>query len=343
MKKTKKVNLESTHYWYECLSRLGERTEHVFAVLRPGQAIEYRAFPQARWDGVAALFQVLRDQGFRPPSFPKAHPESGGGFSWRTLWKAWRFRLPEAAFDWKRLTPRPHASKAWLLLSKKETQQLREWAGSKKMLSGAMLQPILLGALNRAVSAGLKAVPGARVPPRAEWLIPVNLRGLVQTDDESQNLSSFVNVPVRAGESDESIASTLLKTMRSGQGFALFWLRQKWMLRFPELAFARMARIWSERARGYLGGFSNLGVWTAESVVSENAAHDSVEGVAYFPPVYRAIPLGAGALALNGRLSLSLHAHAETGLSEAQLESWLAAWKTDLFEKLEAEPSSSPS
>ena len=246
--------------------------------------------------------------------------------SWLPLLKsAPRMLVPFQRVKWGRLegepgpcsrtTPPPAV--AWHVFSEGATTQIRR-ACRKASFT---VNSFLLKHLSKAVRPYL-ADQSSFVP----WMIPVNLRGKVSRERDTQNHSSYVSVKVQSYSTVRNIHSDIYSALSRGEHWANWYSYRASSgltdgLRKQLLKMERCTSQWN------LGGFSNLGDWDAEKKITLS---DCAGPWLFSPPVLRFQRLGAGCVTFQNRLSLTLQLHPELTTSTETPKAWVQSWVKEI-------------
>jgi len=299
---------------FEELAGLGERTDIRFGRIT-GEAVDWVDTPHARCDGLGALARLLRRDG-HTVALPTLSPSRRPGFL-RTLWAILRHDpgaerrpcVPWRRFEGAKAPAGPASRPAWRLLQAEASARI-EAAAEARGVSGNSL---LLSALDRAAAPRL-----VREPQPSLWLMPVNMRGAVKIERDTQNQSSFLPVAVPRDGEPEAVhgeVRRLLSAQVHWAAWAVAVVLPRWVSRARYSAYVK--KYHARPGHPWLGTFSNLGAWDVP---------DGRDGWVFAPPTARTVPLAAGAITLRGRLGLALDAHPVLDLPPGELFELLDAW-----------------
>jgi hypothetical protein len=182
----------------------------------------------------------------------------------------------------------------------------------KARAQGVCLNSLLFAAIGRAVQSELTDGP-------AYWMMPVNMRGLIARIDESANHTAYVRVKVHRDATGADVHETVKRSFANNEHWGS-WL----FLNIGRIVgYAGMKLIYNtELARWggclWVGAFANLGVWNGcgEWLVC--------------PPVAKSCPLGAGAIVCNGKLGLTIDAHASIAKGASWTHALMDRWIGEL-------------
>lgn len=282
----------------------------------PGPDAEPRWFeqPHDRFDGMSGLASLLRAQGFDVGKLPVLRSDRftfwrsmRGFFAFLPALKIQKRRWQQ--FDGARpVSFRPVEERtAWQLLTQEQTRTIIEAAKS----AGVTVNTYLLFHLDAAVSARLTQPSSER-----RWMIPVNLRGAVTRHAEDAPHMSFLAVDMDRDESVGQIQAQIdaLKARAYHWGA---WVALHAGNVIGAQGMRRDVVMREKKEHGWTGIFSNLGVWEVPGSGSW----------IFCPAVWRAQPVGAGCLTMNGRMALTLQLHDGFGVDLRTAYAVLDSWK----------------
>lgn len=307
--------------WFEALESMGEYIGIRFGHLRPGSGeVEWIYFPHSECDGIGAFAHMFREAGIPLETLPQiSHPAPYG---WKPFFQALPKLLgPRRRLAWNELprgepladTNQPAPAVAWHVFSETETRELLDASRS----AGVTLNSFLLKHLDSALRPDL-ADPGAAMP----WMVPVNIRGKVNRESDTENHTSYVAFHITAEDSLNEVHGHIYRTLDRGEHWAA-WKGYRATRLLPR-AIKRLA-IKTDRviSQWNVGGFSNLGVWDRDNEID----HDSLAGSWLFcPPVLRCQMVGAGCVTFQNRLSLLIQAHPDLTTAPEVPRKWLERW-----------------
>jgi hypothetical protein len=171
---------------------------------------------------------------------------------------------------------------------------------------------LLLAALGRATQSELGEGP-------AYWMMPVNMRGPVAKADESANHTAYLRVNVARDATPAGVQATIKRCFANNEHWGS-WLFLHIGRVVGHTGMKLIYRTELARWRGCLwaGAFSNLGTWNGcgEWLVA--------------PPVAKSCPLAAGAIICNGKLGLTIDAHASIAKDAAWTDALMDRWIAEL-------------
>lgn len=303
--------------WMTSIQEWGEFSGIRIGTLKKGASQpEWSFISHGESDGVGALARFLRSSGFSNASeLPKLQKmESLGKLghfkqSLRYLFESFKpKRRPEFKSDMKAYST-PTQFISWRVLDESATRRLTELADS----SGVSLNSWLLSRLNDATCSEFKKPDAA-----LDWLVPVNMRGAIEMSRDTDNHASFVELKPRGGETPKEVHARIRHALASGQHWFMWYffqitsaiLSRKWRLRLIDLQ-SLVNRTWT-------GSFSNLGSWTVENAKDMD--------ILFCPPVIRFLPLGAGVVMINRRLSFCIQIHSSVDRGQEIADSLMRNW-----------------
>jgi len=312
--------------WFDLVEReyrefAGMRTGHVPA---PGRAVTWHFLAHRARDGIGALVEIMRR---RNPGANIAMPRRKGTQTpslfaqFTALFRLMTVR-PRCArwktydHDWTppAAPPKPGLAVATRTLDFEQTRNLQH----KARAQGICFNNLLFAALGRATQPELGDGP-------AYWMMPVNMRGRVAKADESANHTSYLRVNVVRNATGADVHEAVKRCFANNEHWGS-WL----FLHIGHVVgYAGMKLIYrTELARWngcpWVGAFANLGLW--------NGCDDWL----VCPPVGKTCPLGAGVIVCNGKLNLTVDAHASIAKDAAWTRALLDRWIAEL-ERLPSE------
>jgi hypothetical protein len=301
--------------WFELGTEIGEFTLSRGGRIRPGETEpSWTFFPHAEVDGIGALVTYLRSEGVDVPIPKRAERKPSLLTRWLALWRL--LRRPKKAsvqpwrnFDasWKATVPEAAkpTSVAWRLLSHEDTRRIIAHAKASK----AILPCYMHCALQRAIDGELL---GDAAP--FGWMVPVNMRGLVDAPSETANASVGLRIDASRTSTPRDLQTQLKQKLKAHVHWGVWLLSNIGRL----VGKAGMRRLAKGEA-SFVGVFAGMGDWSLPGVPPD---------VHYFscPPVAKGCPLGAGAISWQGRMGVTLQSHPVLRASQADVDKWLNAW-----------------
>ena len=304
--------------WFDLIEELqGEFVGMRGGLVQPDGSIAWTFVPHARFDGLGGFVDLLR-RTTAAKDLPVPVRRTQRPSLWQRIAAVAQLcaERPRVAGRWR------HQAAAWRpgedqcregntfaathLFTKEETGALERAARA----SGAPLNALLLSGLARASEAEIADGP-------AIWMMPVNMRGPVTLARDTANHTGYLQIDIAPGASAANVQAQVKERLRRREHWGS-WL----FLNLGRIAGYRgMRTIYGFQMRRFgnrpfVGSFSNLGSW---------------RGVGCWfvcPPVTMNAPVAAGAIVCDGRLSLTLEAHASmTGgreWSRGLLQRWIA-------------------
>jgi hypothetical protein len=270
----------------------------------PGGAgeVEWSFVSHMECDGIGGFARMLRGRGVETGKLPQTKHPCRGVIT--PLWNLWRDsrKQQECAVrsDW--LLPGGAAEAvAWHLFTAEETREML----TRCRCLGVTVNSFLLKHLDQAIRPGIRK-PGARI----RWLIPVNLRGEIQSADDTANHVSGVEVRIAPDDNAAAIQTQILRRLERGEHRANHLLLMAGGM-LSHAAKVRYLRKDRAKPAGNIGSFSNLGVWDVNVATGD--------GWVFCPPVVTGQLVGAGCVTFQGRLGLAIQGHS-TGCMERWLD-----------------------
>jgi hypothetical protein len=300
--------------WFRIVEKDGE-----FIGMRGGRKTQGGhidwVFPShAEYDGLGGFVHILREafpgrdiqvpvRASRAPSFLKraaafmklcAHKPVPAA-AWKGYDTNWRGRRPNAGNEF-----------ATMFFEQDVTRRLNAKARAK----GVSLNSLLMHTLARASQSDLEAGPKL-------WMMPVNMRGPVKLDRDTANQTGYLQISIADDASLADVQDQLKLALRRRDHWATWAFFNISQL----IGFAGICRVFKFQMkrfqnRPFVGSFSNLGAWKG------------VGDWCVCPLVTLTAPVGVGAIICDGRLALTVEAHAsikrETGWTQSLMDRWTA-------------------
>jgi hypothetical protein len=319
---------DAFHQWFQAVEQVGDYIGIRFGHIAPGTKDPvWKFYSHSKGDGIGALAEFLRDKGAELPELPRI--KSSSPVSARALLRFWpKYLALRKPLHWAGLGKEEPAEPStipqacsWHVFDEKQTQGIRRVCWQL----GITVNSFLVHHLTHAVRPFL-ARPNSIVP----WLIPVNMRGGVRRQRDTDNHSSYVSIRIRPTDPVHQTHRQIAAKLELGEHWANWYAYQlgrcatagirKWLVK-KELCLAQ----WN------LGAFSNLGNWDPE----KRLAGPGITGDWLFcPPVLKIQKMAAGCVTFQGRLSLMIQAHSilttDSKVTQGWIRNWVQAIETDL-------------
>ncbi len=274
--------------------------------------VEWLFVSHCECDGIGGFARLLRERGAEIGELPKTkHPCSG---LIGPLWRMWRGRNSDSNSadrrDWRpydQTKGRPSISVAWHLFTENETTEIRERCRRERIT----VNSLLLKHLDQAVRPDIQR-PELAIP----WMIPVNLRGDIEHNDDTGNHVSYVEPRIGCDDSPAEIQKQIRDRLERGEHRANYLLlgMGRFLNHERKVALIRKDRAMPE---GNIGAFSNLGVWDPEKTIA------SKDFWLFCPPVVDGQLLGAGAVSFQNRFSLTIQGHPDLPNQVGMTKNWM--------------------
>ncbi len=211
----------------------------------------------------------------------------------------------------------PPPAVAWHLFDEGVTTQIRRVCRK----TGVTVNSFLLKHLTRAIRPFLED-ESSEVP----WMIPVNLRGKVLRDRDTDNHSSYVAIKLQSYETVSDIHKKIYDALARGEHWASWDAYKLGRFLSPGM---RKHLVATERCMSQwnLGSFSNLGDWDPGKKISKT---ECLRGWLFCPPVLRCQLVGAGCVTFQNRLSITIQAHPDLTTESAVLQTWVREWVKEI-------------
>ncbi len=277
--------------WFAALEARGESSDFLVGrSVEPG-AIEWHLLSHVDFDGVGGLGLLLSRFAETRIALPTLPSDDPGGFICALA--PW-LELLTLRSGWPPTDRRYSGAPEVLWWSAGELEALREAAHARHATIGSLL----LWATHRTLLTEARKA-GIPAPRQGAWMLAVNMRRNPQPTRFRGNYASFI-VGMPGGRSPEVLHLDLSDRLARGEHWAQAANLSRIAAVGPFFLSHSMSCI-SASSFGFLGLFSNLGVWEVREL-----AFDSWCVVA--PPTDQT-PLAVAVLTLNGRLSMSARSY----------------------------------
>lgn len=272
--------------------------------------VEWHFVSHIDCDGIGGFARLLRELGVETGKLPETRHPCRGVIA--PLWNLWRDSRKAGVCalrgDW--LVPGKNGitdAVAWHLFTVEETRQMV----TRCRELGVTVNSFLLKHLDQAVRQGIR-----RAEARIRWLIPVNLRGDIQHDDDTANHVSGIEVCIAPDDTPEAIQGQIRRRLNRGEHRAnhLLLMAGGILSHADKVKFLMKDRL---KPAGNIGAFSNLGVWEV------GANKEAGDGWLFCPPVVTGQLLGAGCVTFQGRLGLAVQSYP---FAHPVAEGWMGRW-----------------
>jgi len=309
-----RAGIDWSGLWFRIVEREGE-----FVGMRGGQRredgrIDWVYPSHAHYDGLGGFVHVLR--GAFPGRVIEV-PERPGRAPSRMQRLAAVLHMvaqkPVPAAAWKGYDPawsgrRSGAGNefATRFLDADATRRLNEVARA----NGVSLNSLLMWTLAKATRPELEK--GRRL-----WMMPVNMRGPVKVARDTANQTGYLQIEAADDASIADVQDQLKKALRRRDHWASWtFLNLSRLIGLAGINQVFKVQMKRFQNRPFVGSFSNLGSW---------------KGVGQWcvcPLVTKTSPVGVGAIVCDGRLAITIEAHAcvkrEAGWTQTVMDRWAA-------------------
>lgn len=291
--------------WYEILKERGENDQCVIgrSKYRDDKLLdpEYIEYSHSLMDGSASIPYYLSSFGAkRDPIYSNYNKKISCLTHIKLALKATDIS-PVSSPDWKdirKARPQNNFEFAVKALTKDETNKFNEYLKDNKLSQNI----VLLELINRYVFELIKEESRDQ---SYSWLLPINVRGIVNKKSPYENHTSFVQLRLNQSANYDSIRKVFAEKVKTLNHIGLWWVHHIGIL----LGRKYMAKL-SRNSAGknyWLGTFSNVGSWDVKDAGYENLGEEEI----WFAttPGSRNFPVGSVAMEFNGKLALSLKIH----------------------------------
>ncbi len=321
--------------WFRAVAATGDDTMIRFAKVSERRAeLEWIKVSHAEFDGIGGFADILRGQGVEVEELPKN--ERIQEASWWPFLKSLpkhfaSRRASQEILKWKdlgrerrRLSDEalPDPVRAWHVFSEEETESLKKRARALGVSLNAVLLKMLDGAVRKDLQNEKAVIP---------WMVPVNLRGPLRRERDTQNHSSYLSIKVTAEGGSGEVQREINDKLSTGEHWAN-WKSYALGAVIPACLKRKIVRKGRATAEWNLGVFSNLGVWDLEDGVQDPERQG---GWLFVAPVLRFLPFSAGVVTFQGRLSMTVQAHPDLTTSQEVVEQWLGDWRASMLGEIQ--------
>jgi hypothetical protein len=321
-KPARAINSDAISKWFVTGEMLGEFIGIRFGHIRLGtDTPDWRYYSHAEFDGIGAFAEILRRSGVELRILPqiKFYPAYRAIMSALKHWP--RYLAPRHPVPFSSVAQtsarancsQPPLAVAWHVFDEGISYRIRQ--DSRK--AGITVNTFLLASLTKAIRPALQD-PRAAVP----WMIPVNMRGAVNRARDTDNHTSYLGIRVHPDESLLALHHKILKALSQNEHWGNWYAFKlaNCMTQAMRTALVAKGMCMSQWS---LGAFSNLGEWDPDKTVTNpQAAGDWL----FCPPALRIQKLAAGCVTFQGRLSLTMQAHADLTSDSQVVRNWMSRW-----------------
>jgi hypothetical protein len=308
--------------WFQAAEQLGDYVGIRFGRIAPGKASpEWFYRSHADYDGIGGFAELLRNSGAKVdalPTIPHTIKQTWGPFI-RSLPE---YLQPRDRVIWNRsfqvtatpIADCPPAAIAWYVFDEATTARIKNHCRENGYTVNSFLLKNLSAAIFPDLAAKSKTIP---------WMVPVNLRGKVDRERDTENHVSYVRVTVARDDDSSAVHAKIYDALEKGAHWANW--NAYTALRFTPLAMKRgIIKIERATSQWLIGAFSNLGEWDKDRKLSGNG----IDGDWLFtPPAMRFFKIASGCVTWRGRLSLCLQIHPQLSANPGDARAWIDAWQ----------------
>lgn len=139
------------------------------------------------------------------------------------------------------------------------------------------------------------------------WLFPVNVRGMVQKNNDDANHSSFIPIHVKDSTSIVDIQNQMKKELKSFNYLGLWWVHHISMI--APLDYLKKLSLKASQTKFWLGSFSNVGKWESTADYKKLAPANEHDAWFFATPGSKNFPISVVIMTLDERMSFSLRIH----------------------------------
>jgi hypothetical protein len=151
-------------------------------------------------------------------------------------------------------------------------------------------------------------------------MIPVNLRGDINYNDDTENHVSCVEVRIDPNDLAENIQRQILRRLERGEHRANYLILKLGRFLSHKAKIKYLIKDRSKELNGNIGSFSNLGVWDPEKKIQTD------DSWLFCPPVVSGQLLGAGCVTFQNRLGLVIQGNPRLCFPPDIAPGWMNRW-----------------
>jgi len=304
--------------WFLVFKNRNECCDGIFGVYDKSGHLETRLYPHARYDGYSVMNEYLAESGvtgvFREPGntpglFRQLKAFTAYLVSMPFRPQSRRLRLLYRGWPTSPLTVAKDRI-AWRIFSEADTQKIAACAKQDKVTLNASLIAGLIKHLDPLWADNTGSIVAG---------VTVSLHKMVGIDKVPRNRFSIIDIRLDESVAADEINRRIHKALRHDRHLAS-WLSYHlpdylgaWFYRYFLLTIG-----WFQNRNVV---FTNVGEWSAEN------------GHALFliPPVFHYNPVSVGIIIWEGKLSLAIQVHPHVAVSNAQIETIMDNWSSELM------------
>lgn len=324
--------MNTTAQWFKAADLIGECVDIRYARKSPtSNEPEWLTVSHYDCDGIGGFAQLLRESGADITELPKTNFPNKKILS--PLLSLLNKYKPNAEIalrdDWNLSSDKEKKTNttqslqsppalAWHIFNESETEQIRNYCRSQKITVNSHL----LKCLDQSVR------PDTKRPDFAiTWMIPVNMRGDVSYEHDTENHVSCVDAIISDGDSPQAIQQQITQRLKRGEhrlNHLTLALTKFIPLKLKSFLLTK-AR---SSSKGNIGAFSNLGVWDSQKTI------DTTDSWLFCPPVCNGQLLAAGCVTFQKKLGLAIQTHPDIADSMNHSKKWLEKWQNLIINDL---------
>lgn len=306
--------------WYEILKERGENDQIAFIRAQVDnngleEKIEKYNFSHADMDGTSSIPYYFRK--FGQTNEQPRKMDYIKSFSFWAIFKLtiknmkiapknnslWKFYKPQNKiidiFDYARLA-----------LPKDLTLKFEEFCKNEKISQNAVLIKMVSDEV-------IKLTKNEDL--EQTWLFPVNLRGMVQKNNDDANHSSFIPIHFKKDTSIQSIQTQMKEELKSFKYLGYWWVHHIGII--APKKYLRKLSLKASNEKLWLGSFSNVGKWYSSSEYQAISKNENSDAWFFATPGSKNFPISMVIMTFNDQMNLSMRIHpaiCEAPLQEGQ-------------------------
>ena len=310
--------MNPTGHWFKAAERVGENIEIRYGRLSAeSDEPEWLALSHCDYDGIGGFAKLLRNTGADLTYLPQGNfPNNSILQPFLNILSTYKPKSKIALRENWDITEseQPHSNSpapiAWKVFTEEETAQIRNYCREQQIT----VNSYLLKLLDDTVRVECKHPELATT-----WFIPVNIRGDVSYEKDTENHVSGIEPILSEDDTAQDIQQQILQRLKLAEHRRNHLILEltKWWPLWLKVQYLTRSR---KSQKGSIGSFSNLGVWDSKKTI------DSSDKWLFCPPVCKGQLLSAGCVCFQGQLSLAIQCHTDVQTGDEIVKKWMTNW-----------------
>lgn len=299
-------------FWYKSLESLGESVVFNFGT-KSNSGMDWDFYKHESFDGLSAITDYFQKKFNQTIEVPKLHESFGppgffkgiiGGINYQINRDLPKFEWKHRDFSKGITFSKQEKQIITLEFSPKESKELFKKLKETKTNFNCLCMLLLNQFI---VENFIKSHQGKFL-----WMLPVNMRGHLGDDFQTNNQSSYLDLVLEEGESPESLRQKMINKMNRKEHWYVWYGARMIPKHFSENAFMTIKKHLLNGGPPYMGNFSNLGRF--------NLPVEIEKPIFFGTNVTRVRPIGIGLLSVNDHLTLTMQFHETLGLKNEEVK-----------------------